>query len=211
MDQVQIGLKLLRPALLSPEAFKQLIRERGWRMADAAVRWNVRPETLSRIAADGVRECRWDDMARALPSITRRERAAATAARLFLFPPRARAALVERTELIPALPEVKSPLVPLPWADDDEDDSEPYASLPDGFRYQDYVGLGSELAVVSAIGSFAPEGAVLMVMDTRLGVGPDGEACEEYLCESVQGETLWLTPDQMDDWVVSTGKTRQGF
>jgi hypothetical protein len=42
MDQVKIGLKLLSPALLSPEAFKQLIRERGGRMADAAVRWNVR-------------------------------------------------------------------------------------------------------------------------------------------------------------------------
>jgi hypothetical protein len=87
----------------------------------------------------------------------------------------------------------------------------PIPFLPNGFRYQGYVGLGSELAVVNAIGSFAPEGAVLMVIDTRLGVGHDGQACEEYLCESAQGDTLWLASDQMDDWVVSTGKTRQGF
>lgn len=211
MDQVQIGLKFLRPALLSPEAFKELIRERGWRMADAAARWNVQPETLSRIAADGMRECRWDDMARALPTITRRERAAATAARLFLFPPRHRVAPIEGKEAVPARTENTHPLVPWPWATDEEEDNEFYASLPDGFRYQNYVGLGSELAVVNAIGSFASEGVVLMVIDTRLGVGPDGDACEEYLCECAQGDTLWLTPDQMDDWVVSTGKTRQSL
>lgn len=211
MDQVEIGLKLLRPTLLSPYDFKLLIRQRGWRMADVAVRWNVRAETLSRIAADATREFRWDDLARALPLLTRREQAAATAARLFLFPPRRRAAPVESVDAAPASQEATRPLVPLPWGDDEDEDEGPYASLPDGFRYQDYVGLGSELAVVSEIGSFAAEGALLMVMDTRLGVGPEGDACEEYLCESAQGDTLWLTPDQMDDWVVSTGKTRQSF
>ena len=102
-------------------------------------------------------------------------------------------------------------MAPLCWTDDETDDEEHYVSSPDGFRYQDYVGLGSELAVVSEIGSFAAEGALLMVIDTRIGVGPEGDACEEYLCESAQGDTLWLAPDQMDDWVVSTGKTRQSL
>ena len=211
MDQVQIGLKLLRPALLPPDAFKELIRQRGWRMADVAVRWNVRPETLSRIAADAEREFRWDDLARALPPLTRREQAAATAARLFLFPVRPRAVPMPSPEGQSALPGVAQPMAPLCWTDDETDDEEHYVSSPDGFRYQDYVGLGSELAVVSEIGSFAAEGALLMVIDTRIGVGPEGDACEEYLCESAQGDTLWLAPDQMDDWVVSTGKTRQSL
>jgi hypothetical protein len=211
MDQVQIGLKLLRPALRSPDAFKELIRQRGWRMADVAVRWIVRPETLSRIAADAEREFRWDDLARALPPLTRREQAAATAARLFLFPARPRAIPMPGPQGQSASSGVAQPMAPLCWTDDETDDEEHYASSPDGFRYQDYVGLGSELAVVSEIGSFAAEGALLMVIDTRIGVGPEDDACEEYLCESAQGDTLWLAPDQMDDWVVSTGKTRQSL
>jgi hypothetical protein len=211
MDQVQIGLTLLRPPLLSPDDFKLLIRQRGWRMADVAVRWNVRAETLSRIAADPAREFRWDDLARALPPLTRREQAAATAARLFLFPARPRAVLPQSLEEYPVSTGTAQPMAPLCWTDDEADDEGHYASPPDGFRYQDYVGLGSELAVVSDIGSFAVEGAHLMVIDTRIGVASEGDACEEYLCESAQGDTLWLTPDQMDDWVVSTGKTRQSL
>ena len=50
-----------------------------------------------------------------------------------------------------------------------------------------------------------------MVTDTRVGVNEDGTAQEEYRCGAPQGTTLWLTPAQMDDWVVSTGKTRSGF
>ena len=209
MDQVNIGLKLLRPPTLTPAEFKHLIRRKGWRMADVALRWNVRPETLSRVAADASRETRWDDAVRALPSLLRRERAAVTAARLFLHPPRPRRSPPGHPDhpLTPAAPTVVA--LPAPWQDEEE--PEPYASLPDGFRYQGYVGLGSELAVISDIGSFVQEGAVLLVVDVRLGVGSDGEAQEEYLCESAHGHTLWLDPEQMDDWVVFTGKTRQGF
>jgi hypothetical protein len=63
--------------------------------------------------------------------------------------------------------------------------------------------------VVMDMGRFAPEGATLVVVDTRLGVHADGGAQEEYLCDSGQGTPLWLEPDQMDDWVVSTGKIRR--
>lgn len=71
--------------------------------------------------------------------------------------------------------------------------------------------MGSELMMVMEIGSFAPEDATLVVTDTHLGIHLDVGAPEEYLCESPQGTTLWLEPDQMDDWVVSTCKRRQGF
>jgi hypothetical protein len=60
-------------------------------MTDAAARWDIQPATLSRVAADPELETRWDDLVRALPSLPRRERAAATAARLQLYPPRPRA------------------------------------------------------------------------------------------------------------------------
>lgn len=211
MDQVEVGLLLLRPARLSPADFKGLIRQRGWRMADAAVRWDVRPETLSRVAADPQRETRWDDLVRALPVLTRRERAAATAARLQLYPPRPRVRPAAPVEAQAPVQTTRPTPGPFDWAEDDEDEFASFAPAADGYRYQDYVGLGSELVVVSEIGSFAAEGTVLVVTDTRLGVNDDGQAQEEYHCEAPRGTTLWLTPDQMDDWVVSTGKTRSGF
>jgi hypothetical protein len=211
VDQVELGLLLLRPARLSSADFKTLIYQRGWRMADAALRWNVRPETLSRVAADPQRETRWDDLVRALPPLTRRERAAATAARLQLCPPQPRArpaATVEAPVPVqPPRPTVSS----FDWAEDEDDEFASFAPAGNGYRYQEYVGVGSELVVVSEIGSFAAEGTVLVVIDTRLGVNDNGQAQEEYQCEAPQGTTLWLTPDQMDDWVVSTGKTRSSF
>lgn len=219
MGQVALGLELLRPARLSPAAFKALLRERGWRMADAAVRWDVRPETLSRVAADPQREPRWDDLVRALPTLTRREQAAVTAARLQLYPPRPR-----RTPAgmpAPAVaPDAATPPAPLPspsrprfdWADDEDDEEfASFAPAGNGYRYHDYVGIGSELVVVSTIGTFATEGTVLVVTETRLGVSELGDAQEEYRCEAPPGHSLWLTPEQMDDWVVSTGKTRSAF
>lgn len=211
MDQVNVGLLLLRPARLSPTDFKGLIKKRGWRMADAAVRWDVRPETLSRVAADPQRETRWDDLVRALPVLTRRERAAATAARLQLYPPRPRAVPAVAPVAEPAVAPAAPARPAFDWADDEDDAFESFAPAGSGYRYQDYVGLGSELVVVSEIGSFASEGTVLVVTDTRLGVNDEGQAQEEYHCEAPRGTTLWLTPDQMDDWVVSTGKTRSGF
>lgn len=211
MDQVTFGLKLLRPTPLPPETFKAFIRQRGWRMADVAARWNVRPETLSRVAADPQRETRWDDAVRALPFLVTRERAAATAARLFLNPPQRRRGPKVQTDAGERAPTDPDARLPPPWDEETATEEKAYASLPDGLRYQGYVGMGSELAVVTEIGSFAQEGAVLLVVDTRLGIGADGEAQEEYLCESAQGATLWLKPDQMNDWIVFTGKTRQGF
>jgi len=212
VGQVELGMALLRPARLTPSDFKALIRQRGWQMADAAARWAIQPATLSRVAADPDRETRWDDLVRALPALTRRERAAATAARLQLYPPRPRAA-----KFLPVAPATKEgplstpALPPFAWVEEEDEDFSAYETSGNGFRYQGYVGLGSELVVVVEIGSFAPEGATLVVTDTRLGMHPDAGAQEEYLCESPHGTTLWLEPDQMDDWVVSTGKTRQGF
>jgi hypothetical protein len=136
-DQVELGMSLLRPARLSPVDFEALIRQRGWQMADAAARWAIQPETLSRVAADPEREIRWDDLVRALPAITRRERAAATAARLQLHPPRPRAA-----KALPVAPASKegSPstptLPPFAWVDEKDEDFSAYETSGNGFRYQ---------------------------------------------------------------------------
>jgi hypothetical protein len=208
VDQAEVGLQLLRPARLSTADFKGLIKTRGWRMADAAVRWDVRPETLSRVAANPQRDTRWDDLVRALPLLSRRERTAATAARLRLFPPRVRPPVTAQDTAPAQL--VRLPPLPFDWAEE-EDELAPSGPAGNGYRYQEYVGLGSELVVVNEIGSLATEGTVLVVINTRLGMTEGGHVQEEYCCEALQGTMLWLTPDQMDDWVVSTGKTRVGF
>jgi hypothetical protein len=137
VDQVELGMALLRPARLTPADFKGLIRQRGWQMADAAARWAIQPETLSRVAADPEREIRWDDLVRALPALTRRERAAATAARLQLYPPRPRAA-----KALPVAPASKEgppstpTLPPFAWVDEEDEDFSAYETSGNGFRYQ---------------------------------------------------------------------------
>jgi hypothetical protein len=110
-----------------PAEFKALIRQRSWQMADAAACWDIQPATLSRVAADPERETRWDDLVRALPALTRRERAAATAARLQLYPPQSRVAKAllvapsskEGPPSTPTLP-------PFAWTDDEDEDFSSY-------------------------------------------------------------------------------------
>ena len=201
MGQVEAGLEILRPPKLSKDAFKALIIGRGWRMADAAFRWGVRPETLSRAAGDESRDLRWDDLVRSLPQLDRRQRAAATAARLHQNPAKVR----NRQKLTSATVTTEKTTIPTDhWFDDDE----PNDQYVDGFRYREYVDRGSELVVMMDIGEFASEGMTLVVVKTRAGVDDHGGATEEYLCRTPENEEMWLTPDQMDDWVVSTGRTR---
>jgi hypothetical protein len=158
VDQVELGMALLRPARLTPADFKALIRQRGWQMADAAERWAIQPETLSRVAADPERETRWDDLVRAMPALTRRERAAATAARLQLYPRRPRAA-----KALPVAPASKKgppsapTLPPFAWVDEEDEDFSSYETSGNGFRYQGYLGIGAEFMVVREIGDFPPK------------------------------------------------------
>lgn len=220
MDQAQSrrvakGLPFLHPAKLSREAFKACIAQRGWRMADVACRWSIRPEHLSRLAADEQRDLKWDDLVRALPALTPFERACVTAARLQLVPakPRTRksqttheALLSEGSDaVVPTVP----PASPFLWEHGEEDEDEAFAPGVDGFRYNGYLSRGAELVVVQAIEGFAREQSILVVIATRLGIDPSGGAQEEYQCESATGDRRWLPPDQIDDWLVSNGKIRE--
>lgn len=207
VEQVEIGIALLRHARLKPADFKAMIRQRGWQMADAVARWAIQSQTLSRVAADLERETRWDGLVRSLSTLTRRERAAATAARLQLYPPPRTAKALARAPAFKEGPPSSPTLPPFAWVDEEDEDFSAYETSGNGFRYQGYVGIASELVVMD-IGSFAPEGATLVVIDTRLSMHQDAGAQEEYLCKSAHGTTLSLEPDQMDDYVVSTGKTR---
>lgn len=199
------GYDLLRPDRLPPSEFRSLITSKGWRMADVACRWGIQPETLSRIASDPARSSKWDDLARALPRLTRAERAAATAARLRLTPTPRKAA-VSRTQ--PSTPAVsdRPPKTDDPIADLRAEFVAPQPTS--GLRYQGYVAVEDELAVTADMGSFAAEGALLYVVATRLGSGEHGEIQEEYHVESESGDRLWLAPDDMDRWVAATGRTR---
>lgn len=219
MDQaksrkVEKGSPFLRPAKLSREAFKAFIEQRGWRMADVACRWSIRPEHLSRIAADEDRDLKWDDLVRSLPTLTPFERACVTAARLSIVPPKPRQRKGQPTSE-PDKPEAGEstgatvqPDPPFRWEHGEEDDDDAFAPGVDGFRYNAYLSRGSELVVVVEIDGFAREHSILLVTATRAGVDPAGGAQEEYECESATGDRRWFAPDQIDDWLVSNGKTR---
>lgn len=182
-------------------------------MADVACRWSIRPEHLSRIAADEDRDLKWDDLARSLPTLSAFERSCVTAARLSIIPPKPRSRkgqlVGEPVQSVDA--EAAGAAVqrdpPFKWEHDDDED-EAFAPGVDGFRYRSYLSRGSELVVVQEIDGFAREHAILVVTATRVGVDPAGGAQEEYQCESATGDQRWIAPDQIDDWLVSNGKMR---
>lgn len=88
---------------------------------------------------------------------------------------------------------------------DEEDDA--FVPGVDGFRYRSYLSRGSELVAVQEIDEAAREHAILVVT-ARVSVDPGGGAQEEYQCESATGDQRWFAPDQIDDWLVSSGKMR---
>ena len=184
-------------------------------MADVACRWGIRPEHLSRIAADEARETKWDDGVRALPPLSRREQTAVTAARRQLVPspPRSRQVKTGGVSADALAPE-NAPAAgvserPFSWGAEDDEEDEALAAAGDGFRYRGYLSRGAELVVVQEIDGFAREHALLLVIATRLGVDAAGGAQEQYQCESASGAQRWFTPEQIDDGLVSNGKTRE--
>jgi len=230
MDQaksrkVEKGWPFLRPPKLSREAFKALIQQRGWSMADVACRWSIRPEHLSRITADEDRDLKWDDLVRSLPALTPFERASVTAARLSIVPPKPRQRKSQPTTVAaivdgkPTPWTVEAPVdsdnpgpyavEPFKWEQGEDDEDEAFTVGVDGFRYSAYLSRGSELVVVVEIDGFAREHSILVVTATRVGADPAGAAQEEYRCESVTGEQRWLTPEQIDDGCVYNGKMRE--
>lgn len=184
-------------------------------MADVACRWSIRPEHLSRIAADEDRDLKWDDLVRSLPTLSGFERSCVTAARLSLIPPKPRrrkgqpiGEAVQSVDAEAAGAAVQ-PDAPFMWEHgDEEDEDDAFVAGVDGFRYRSYLSRGSELVVVQEIDGFAREHAILVVTATRVGVDPAGGAQEEYQCESETGDQRWFAPDQIDDWLVSNGKMR---
>lgn len=209
------GLLLLRPGKLSRDDFKQLIVQKGWRMADVACRWSIRPEHMSRIAADDDRDCKWDDLARALPTLSPNEQAAVKAARLVLAPPTKRPRKTNAVhEASPEMPQAIAPPAATPkpfnWDhDDDDDDDDDFAgAYTDGYRWRRYLTRGAELVVDREIDNFAAYGAILVVIATREGVDSAGGAQEEYQCEAPSGAQRWFEPDEIDDCLVYNGKTR---
>lgn len=204
---------LLRPGKLSRDDFKQLIAQKGWRMADVACRWSIRPEHMSRIAADEGRDCKWDDLARALPTLSPNEQAAVKAARLVLAPPpkrqrKAGQAQEVTTETPQAVAIPAAAAKPFNWDHDDDDDDDFAGVGLDGYRWRRYLSRGAELVVDREIDNFAAYGVILVVIAAREGVDSAGGAQEEYQCEAPSGAQRWFEPDEIDNYLVYNGKTR---
>lgn len=213
LRKVEKGAPFLRPTKLSRDSFKGFIEQRGWRMADVACRWSIRPEHLSRIAADEARDSKWDDLVRSLPTLSAFERSCVTAARLYLIPPKPRQrknqpiSQPDQVTAAEATGVAVQPNQSFNWEHGEEED-EAFAPGVDGFRYNSYLSRGSELVVIQEIEDFARENAILVVTATRVGVDTAGGVLEEYQCESATGDRRWIAPDQIDDWLVSNGKMR---
>lgn len=212
--KISRGLLLLRPGKLSRDDFKQLILHKGWRMADVACRWSIRPEHMSRIAADEDRDFKWDDLARALPTLSPNEQAAVKAARMVLAPPAKRQRKITQVQDAPievpvAVASSAAADKPFTWNHDDDEDDEEFAGVAtDGYRWRRYLSRGAELVVDSEIDNFATFGSILVVVATREGVDSAGGVQEEYQCEAPSGSQRWFEPDEIDDWLVYNGKTR---
>jgi hypothetical protein len=212
--KISRGLLLLRPGKLPRDDFKQLIAQKGWRMADVACRWSIRPEHMSRIAADENRDFKWDDLARALPTLSPNEQAAVKAARLVLVPPAKRQRKTTHvqetsTETPQAVANSAAPTKPFSWEHDDDDDDDDFSVVGiDGYRWKRYLTRGAELVVDREIDNFAAYGAILVVIAVREGVDTTGGAQEEYQCEAPTGAQRWFEPDEIDDCLVYNGKTR---
>lgn len=183
-------------------------------MADVACRWSIRPEHLSRIAADTDRDAKWDDLARALPPLSPNDRAAVTAARHVLAPAPKRNRKSSTEQPVKPDATIASACPPatnaFSWTHEDpegEDDEFAGAST-DGFRWKAYLGRGSELVVDRAIENFAGDGVILVVIATRVGVDSAGGAQEEYQCEAPDGAQRWFEPEEIDDWLIFNGKVR---
>ena len=58
---------------MSPRQFREAVLAKGWTYADLAFRWGVTPGWVSTIAADPMRDFRYDDAVRGLPRLTRLE------------------------------------------------------------------------------------------------------------------------------------------
>lgn len=58
---------------MSPRQFRESVLAKGWTYADLAFRWGVTPGWVSTIAADPMRDFRYDDAVRGLPRLTRLE------------------------------------------------------------------------------------------------------------------------------------------
>lgn len=198
------GYSLIRPARLDPVEFKALISGKGWRMADVACRWGIKPETLSRLAANPDRDFKWDDLARALPHISRSERAAATEVRLALNPPKKRLRI--RNEPKPHAAKQQDPALEV--CDELEERYGTTKQHQNGLRYQGYLVIGDELIATEDIDSFASAGDHLYVLATELGTYLDGSIREDYLIESEHGDARLFTPEDMDRWMAATGRSR---
>lgn len=58
---------------MPPRQFREAVLAKGWTYADLAFRWGVTPGWVSTIAADPMRDFRYDDAVRGLPRLSRLE------------------------------------------------------------------------------------------------------------------------------------------
>jgi len=162
------------PVPLTPQQFKALAKLKGWTYRAMAARWGMQPESLSGIARNSNRPIRYDDMLYGLPNLN--------------YLAKEQKIRVTQVEKACALFDKKK--------------SSMVAKQPcsKGFRYHDYLFIGSILSVTSDVGSVAEEGMRGVVFDVQR----DGEQ-EIYGVLFDNGLYDWFPPDYVDIYLAGIG------
>lgn len=160
---------------LTPEQFKALAKHKGWKLVDIAKRWGVTGDWIAREARNPNRAIRFDDALHGLPNLNRALQDVARRERA------ARIALERLQNKKAAAPPVQRP-------------------VPAGYRYRDYLTVGSIVTAGVEVGSVAEEGMRGIVFEVR-----DLGSSQQFGVIFESGLWDWFAPDHIDAYLVSTG------
>lgn len=188
----------LNPTRLTPEEFRQRIIGKGWRLADVACRWAISKEYLSRLIHNPERQIKWDDMVQSLPHLTRKERALISAERKVLRPNRSKN--TGNHSKAPSSPPTPNQLIDQVYG--------PIEFENDGLRYENLLEVGAELIAIQELGNYAEEGDYVWITGIRLVEEEKGGTQQEFKLENAAGDSILMTPDQLEKYFCETGRTR---
>ncbi len=170
---------------LTPEAFKAILKAKGWRNVGLAARWDKSVQWISTLIQDPGRPPQYDDAVRGLPRLSKAQQHA-------LAKERADARAQTRLRCPPVGAQGSFEEVP-----DDLGAPRPAAG---GYRYRGLVVLGDILAATDNFGSVVTEGERAIVVEVT-----DTGAEERYGLLFENGHFARFTPEHIDLHLATTG------
>lgn len=180
---------------LTPQQFKSLVYSKGWTLKQLATHWDLAPETVSRLANDPQRSSYWNDAAHGLAVIgpRRKPRGAWSGGCDFSV---LDDALSQRAAIGPAAAAGAGYAEPKP---------RPVPKVR-GYRYHGYMVVGAVVAASKYLGEIADEGQRGIVLEVMREPSQ-----ETYRVIFEMGDVEMFSPDQVDEYLVTTGLERSGL